>query len=442
MKGLSFRARTAIRRMRALALAPAMVTGLFPGVAEAQLVTVQNKLANHYAYDPLPDACPNGHRIANIPEGYRTERDHVIYNDSTHKWVMWAHYEASGYGTAQALVAQSDTECGPYTIVKTFRPLDREIRDDYVWKDNDGTAYFLAASRKNGGANDTMAIFRLTANYLDVDVSAGTTWAFENQYREAPIVMKKGNIYFLLTSAAAGWYPSQGAYATATSMLGPWSPLANFGNASTFGGQNADVRIIRGSGSTANILVLDHLGGAIARDDGRMWLPVLLDDQARTATLDYYSTFYVDKTTGALTLPSTDSVAATRPATASATASGSSPQYGNDRSYQTKWSAVSSANWPAWWRVDLGSARHVGEIQISWPMTKGSEAYYKYKIEFSSDGTTWQTYDFTNNTLYGFTVDSFNVTARFIRVQLVTAVLSNNPNNWYTPALWNVRVLN
>ncbi len=429
------------RRMwRSALVAGALFAGSLPIQAAAEIITVQNQLANKFAYDPLPRTCSR-YQIANIPAGYRTERSHAIYNDRTREWVLWAHYEGTGYGTAEALVARSATECGPYTIVKTFRPLGREIRDDYVWKDTDGTAYFMAASRKNGGANDTMAIFRLTPDYLDVDASAGTTWAFENKYREAPIVMKKGNVYFMLTSGAAGWFPSPGSYATATSMRGPWSALAPLGNASTFGGQNVYARVIEGSASTANILVLDHLGGNTARQDGRLWLPVLLDDQARKATLDWYSTYYINTATGTMTLPSTDSLAANRPATASATGSGSSPQNANDRSYETRWSAVSGSSWPAWWRVDLGSSRHIGEIQISWPLTNGSEAYHQYKIQFSDDGVDWTTFDYTGNKHYGFTVDAFDLNARYVRVQLVNAVLWNNPTNWYTPSMWHVRVL-
>lgn len=440
MKRRRTRARNAAPRSGLCLLSAALALTFLPAVARADVVTVNNQLANHYSYNPLPDHCGK-YQIADMPAGYRTERQHVIYNESTREWVMWAHYEASGYGLAQALVAHSTSECGPYTIVKTFRPLGREIRDDYVWKDTDGTAYFLAASRKNGGANDTMAIFRLTDDYLDVDESAGTTWAFEGQYREAPVVVKQGDIYFLLTSAAAGWFPSPGAYATATSMLGPWSPLAPLGNASTFGGQNAGMRQIIGTDATANILVLDHLGGSTARDDGALWLPVLLDDRTRTATLNWYSSFSVDTTTGLLSLPPIDSIARNGPATASATGAGSSPQNANDDNYQTRWSAVSSKNWPAWWSVDLGSSRHVGEVQISWPMTKGSEALYSYKIEFSDDGQTWNSFDHTDNSFYGFTVDKFDLQARYLRIQLVSAKLTNSPSNWYTPGLWEVRVL-
>ncbi len=432
-------------RGRATTIVAALVMGAtslaLPIRAGAETVTVRNKLADGYKDIPLPGKCTNGFTIIDFPKDNWLERPHFRFNPRTNMWVMWGHLESGAYTGARAIAAYSPTECGAYTIAKTFRPLDKEVRDDFLFADDDGTAYFLAASRKNGGANDTLAIFKLKPDWLDVDETAGVNWAFENRFREAPIVMKKDGVYFLLTSEAAGWHPSQGMYATSTSMMGPWSSLAPLGNRSTFGGQNAAAAIIKGTNSTAYLLRLDHLGGNEGRNTGAFMLPVLLDSKARTATLKWYSTYQINTVTGTLTLPSTDNLAANRRALASNTGPGSSPQGANDRSYQTGWFASGNGNWPAWWMTDLGSPKHVGEIQISWPMTNGSEALYQYRLEFSTDGTTWTSIDRRDNKLYGFTVDKMDLTARYVRVRLDNAILTNNPFNWYTPGMWDVTVL-
>lgn len=73
-------------------------------------------------------------------------------------------------------------------------------------------------------------------------------------------------------------------------------------------------------------------------------------------------------------------------------------------------------------------------------MYKGSEAYDKYKIEISNDGVNYATIDRTTNTAYGFTTDAVHFTARYVRINLVNAVLWNNPSNWYTPSLYEVRL--
>ncbi|HKX27659.1 MAG TPA: discoidin domain-containing protein, partial [Blastocatellia bacterium] len=407
-------------------------------IAGAQTITVNNRLANLYAYDPFPNPCPGGMTVSNIPSGFHLERPHAVFNSSTNRWVLWAHYDNSNYTTASALVATSPTQCGPYTISSIFQPLGRQVRDDFLFKDTDGTAYFIAASNKNGGANDTMAIFKLTSDYLAVDSSAGMTWVFDGAFREAPIVLKNGSTYFLLTSQAAGWFPSQGAYATSTSMMSGWSALSNLGNSSTFGGQNARLKTIQGTATTSYVLVLDHLGGNTARDDGALWLPLTFS--GNTVTMNWYTSYQVNLTTGALTLPPITNLAAGRPATASSSAAANPPNLAADGNYGTRWIA-SAAAWPSWWMVDLGAARAIGEIDISWYMVKGSEGYYQYRIAYSTDGANFTTLDRTDNVTYGFTSDQVNFSARYVRVELVNAVLWNNPNNWYTPQLWDVRIL-
>jgi hypothetical protein len=145
--------------------------------------------------------------------------------------------------------------------------------------------------------------------------------------------------------------------------------------------------------------------------------------------------------TGMMSWASTTDLAHYATATASATASGSSPTNAADALYTTQWAAPSSAYWPAWWQVDLRSVKTIGQVNIAWPMTKGSEAYMKYKIDYSTDGVNYTSLDPTNNQMYRFTSDTVSISARYVKIELITAVIQNNPNNWYTPALWEVQLL-
>lgn len=120
----------------------------------------------------------------------KIERPKVIYNPSTGQYVLWAHYEnGTDYSLARVAVATSSTPDGKFTYEGSFRPMDLESRDMTVFVDTDGTGYLLSASRKNGGANDTMALFKMNDSYTGVDSFEG--WLFENAYREAPAVVKK-----------------------------------------------------------------------------------------------------------------------------------------------------------------------------------------------------------------------------------------------------------
>jgi len=395
-----------------------------------------------YASDDLVHWDFRGHMLApgDHPEleACKLERPKVIYNPRTRQFVMWMHYEnAVDYSLARTAVAISRQPDGPYTYLGSFRPLGNESRDMTVFQDEDGTAYLVSASNKLGGANDTLAVYRLTEDYLQV--AAFEVWLFEGQYREAPAVVKHRGIYFLFTSQAAGWYPSQAAYATARSMSGPWSPLAPLGNPSTFNSQGTYVLPVGPRHHRAYIFMADRWHPGDLSTSQYIWLPLHLDGVNGTARLEWYSTWCVDARSGRLELPPRTNLAAGRAATASSTGAGSSPRNANDEQYQTRWVAANNS-WPAWWQVDLGRVLEVREVDISWYMVKGSEGYYKYKIHYSLDGDSWRTIDRTDNTDYGFTADRTSFSARYVRVELVTAVLHNNPYNWYTPSLYEVKL--
>ncbi|MDK8190516.1 AbfB domain-containing protein [Paenibacillus sp. UMB7766-LJ446] len=369
----------------------------------------------------------------------KIERPKVIYNASTKQYVLWAHYEnGTDYNLGRVAVATSSTPNGKFTYEGSFRPLDYESRDMTVFVDTDGTGYLITASRKNGGANDTMAIFKMNASYTGVESFVG--WQFENAYREAPAVVKKGNRYYLFTSQAAGWYPNQGAYATASSMTGTWSALTPYGNPSAFGSQIHDIATITGSNTTSYIYMGDRWNPLNLGEHKHIWLPLTLNDSNGSASMEWYKEWNIDAVTGTVTPPSLVNHAQGKTATAISTASGSSASNVNDGNYQTSW-AASSNTWPAWWQVDFGAPKTITEIDISWFMYKGSEGYYKYKIEISNDGVNYSTLDRTSNTTYGFTTDAVHFTARYVRINMVNAVLWNNPGNWYTPTLHEVKML-
>lgn len=369
----------------------------------------------------------------------KIERPKVIYNAATNKYVLWMHYEnGTDYSLGRVAVATSSTPDGNFTYQGSFRPLNYESRDMTVFVDTNGTGYLITASKKNGGTNDTMAIFQLNASYTDVQSFVG--WVFENGYREAPAVVKKNNTYYLFTSQASGWYPNQGGYATASSMTGSWSALSPFGDPAAYGSQIHSIATITGSSTTSYIYMGDRWNPLNLSNHHYIWLPLTLNDANATASLNWYSSWSIDAATGSVTLPSLVNHAQGKTATASSTASGSTAANANDGNAQTSWIA-SSSTWPAWWQVDFGAPKTITEVDISWFMYKGSEAYYKYKIEVSNDGINYAAIDRTGNTSYGFTTDAVRFTARYVRINLVNAVLFNNPNNWYTPTVHEIRLL-
>lgn len=181
------------------------------------------------------------------------ERPKVLFCEKTQKYVMWAHFENGlDYRQAACLVATCDTPDGDFTYHGAFNPYGEMSRDCTLFQDDDGTAYFLSASRHNFDLH----IYRLASDYLNV--SRMVNRVFQGESREAPAVYKRNGVYYLLSSFCTGWWPNQGKWSRADSMEGDWEVLENFGDETTFRSQPAFVLQKDGT----DYYVGDRWGGA------------------------------------------------------------------------------------------------------------------------------------------------------------------------------------
>jgi len=219
------------------------------------------------------------------------ERPKVIYNDATKKYVMWLHWEGESYATAEAGVFSSDTVDGNYTQIRHFRPNDRMSRDDTLFKDDDGTAYFLSASNEN----KDLSLYQLSDDYTDMKSQISTLWP--GSYREAPAIMKAKGHYFIVNSAATNWDPNQQKFSTATSMQGPWSALANVGDATGFDTQTAFIIPVQGSKTTTYIYAGDRWQDPDLKGSKYIWLPLKLSGDTKLV-MDFYDSWQLNVTTG------------------------------------------------------------------------------------------------------------------------------------------------
>ncbi|MDX2758643.1 RICIN domain-containing protein [Streptomyces europaeiscabiei] len=224
------------------------------------------------------------------------ERPKVMYNASTGKFVMWMHKEnGTDYSEARAAVAVSDTVDGNYTWQGSFRPLGTHMsRDITVFVDTDGTGYMISAARENYD----LQIYRLTADYTGIAALVADPW--HGGHREAPALFKRGGVYFMLTSGATGWNPNQQQYATATSITGPWTAMANVGDSTTFGSQTAYVLPVQGTSTTSYLYMGDRWGnsfGGTVNDSRYVWLPLTFPTST-TMSMSWSPEVTVDTATG------------------------------------------------------------------------------------------------------------------------------------------------
>ena len=218
------------------------------------------------------------------------ERPKVIYNPSTQQYVMWLHWDGNSYADAEAGVFTCATVDGNYTLVSHFRPNNNMSRDDTLFKDDDGKAYFLSASNNNAD----LSLYALTDDYTDVQSQMATLWA--GSYREAPAIMKADGHYFIVNSAATNWDPNQQKYASATSMNGPWSSLANVGDGTGFDTQTGFILPVVGSKTTTYIYIGDRWQDPDLKSSKYIWLPIKVS--GTKLVMDNYASWQLNVTTG------------------------------------------------------------------------------------------------------------------------------------------------
>jgi hypothetical protein len=226
------------------------------------------------------------------------ERPKVIYNATTHMYVMWMHIDNPSYSEAEAGVAESPTPCGPYTYLGASQPLGFQSRDIGLFQDTDGTAYLLTEDRANG-----LRIDELSANYLSV-VSAGSANGGSvalMQDLEAPAMAHVGSTYYLIASHLTGWATNDNVYSTASSPAGPWSAVKNFApvGTDTYNTQTANIIPVSGSSGTTYIYAGDRWTASDLGTSPLVWLP--LDISGDTVNVGWQNSWTLDLTTGTWT---------------------------------------------------------------------------------------------------------------------------------------------
>ncbi|TDZ13346.1 hypothetical protein C8035_v004418 [Colletotrichum spinosum] len=214
------------------------------------------------------------------------ERPKVIKNDSTGKYVLWLHIDSSDYKDARVGVATSDTVCGEYEYLRSFRPLDFQSRDIGVFKDDDGKAYLLTEDREYG-----TRIIKLTDDYLDVEeVTFG--WEY---FAESPALVKRNGFYFIFGSHLTGWNANDNVYSYAESLSGPWSNWTEFApvGSNTFSSQ---VSYVLPLGADKAVYMGDRWHSTNLAASTYIWLPLAFD--GTTVTLDWHDSWTVDVAAG------------------------------------------------------------------------------------------------------------------------------------------------
>ncbi|MDR1128659.1 MAG: glycoside hydrolase family 43 protein [Treponema sp.] len=201
------------------------------------------------------------------------ERPKVLYNDRTGRFVMLFHLDNSAYSYARVGVGISDNPVGPFVYQGSIRPCGRDSRDMYVFRDDDGSAYLVCSS----DWNSSTLICLLNDSYTGLAGSAKTT--FIDQYREAQVLIKEQDTYYMFSSGCTGWAPNSMLYAVSISPMGIWklidNPCSGQNYRKTFYGQSANAFRWKGQWN----IMLDHWLPADLGNSGYSFLPIRIDGE-------------------------------------------------------------------------------------------------------------------------------------------------------------------
>lgn len=248
----------------------------------------------------------HGHSLAVTPDvpdlapGRVIERPKVLRNPGG-TYVMLLHVDSADYGDARVGWAVAERPEGPYTYLRSERPLGNVSRDIGVFVDDDGTGYLLSEDRGNG-----LHVYRLADDYLSVEEIVSTTLAPPSDHPagphgyESPTMIKADGLYYLFGSDLTGWSTNDNKYATAASPAGPWSDWQDFAppGSATYDSQVSVVVPVHGSETTSYVYVGDRWDRDDLFHSAPVWLPMRVS--GGDARLEWRDAWTIDTTTGVI----------------------------------------------------------------------------------------------------------------------------------------------
>ena len=218
---------------------------LYVTILVAVLMATTNCLADGWT------TIRNGVTVPELGTRRFIERAKLMHNPRTGKFVVWCHWEGPRYAASEAACFSADSICGPYKLEWSGRPLGVKSRDCNVFVDNDGEAYFVSTTEEN----TNIGLFRLADDYLSAE---SHVCLMPGLRREAPVIVRHDNLYYMLSSACTGWAPNQCMLSVSKRLDRGWSQLEKIGDDKAFRTQAAAVIEIKGTKKTTYLYIGDR----------------------------------------------------------------------------------------------------------------------------------------------------------------------------------------
>ena len=226
-------------------------------------------------------------------------RPGILYNSATQRYVVIFEAGSKDWYRHKVGFASCDTINGVYEFERYQYPEEnRTTGDQSVYQEGDN-AYLITVldHLDQESRNYSLAIFRLSSDFLSIESKVFE--GFENDRREAPHIIKVGDIYYWFTSGLMWWDSTATMYSTARSLDGPWSSLKRLAtepdSPDSFNTQHDFVLPVVGSERTTYLYVGDRYSQYHGKGTGRnIFLPLVWEDSM--PELRWYEswTIYID----------------------------------------------------------------------------------------------------------------------------------------------------
>ncbi|KAF2210626.1 carbohydrate-binding module family 32 protein [Cercospora zeae-maydis SCOH1-5] len=367
------------------------------------------------------------------PANYSCKLEAVTFlkNPSTNQFVMYAHYEKSqDYSLGWIAVAHKDPTADTLTFDGAYQPLGHDSRDLGFF--NDGDAAWIVTSTDTNTNNN---IYSLTSNWTAIDHFV--VQVNQGGHREAPAVAKSNGLYYLFTSRAAGWLPSQPQYISASSMAGPWSSPVDVANTATFGSQSGGVSLLSSGQLEMNSNRWSSNWPTQGGPTRQLMLPISECSSAPQGSEGFVSYHYYR------TVKYSDDITATgqgiygvqsgrilsngRPSSSSAGDANISAA--NDGIQNDPANVFVPSSVPFWYQIDLQDSHAISQVDLTTKLVQGSETFYNYNVTGSADGQTFEVLaDRSNAVDVGFSASFPTTTQRYRYIRINVESVINNIN--------------
>jgi len=219
-----------------------------------------------------------------------TGRSHVIYNETTKKYVMWYRWFVA-MPASFLMVATADHPEGPFTPLGP-RQMGTSTgfgSDMNVFQDDDGKGYVIYCdhNKPEAGGNWRYAI-RIDSLSDDYLTSNRDGVVIFDSGCEAPAMVKYKGKYIAVASGVHGWAGSNTKCAVADSPLGPYKKQADISEQRTWNSQVTDLIYLEESDT---VLALCDQWWIPDRSDIEksrfLFLPLYLDADTGTVKMEY-----------------------------------------------------------------------------------------------------------------------------------------------------------